>query len=126
VLPEIRALIGKFFDGAASLEELRSVFDSRTRGEWELFGLKGLSGGMSLNTLVKQRTAQRIVSGSTLLASLWRGAWKTGEGATRFNESQLRAVRRDRLRDLYLDRSWAPSVTLDKMSTENGKLKIEP
>lgn len=53
VLPEIRALILAFLDGSKTLAQFREEFDNRTRTEWDLFGLKGLSGAMFLNKLAK-------------------------------------------------------------------------
>lgn len=53
VLPEIRALIVGFIDGGIPLATFRESFDHKTRDEWDLFGLKGLSGAMFLNKFVK-------------------------------------------------------------------------
>lgn len=58
VREEIRALIRDFLTEHIELDRLRVVFDMRTRGEWDVFGLKGLSGAMFLNTLVKHLPAQ--------------------------------------------------------------------
>jgi hypothetical protein len=53
VLPEIRDLIVRFLGRAVSLAEFRETFHRKTGNEWDLFGLKGLSGAMFLNKLVK-------------------------------------------------------------------------
>ncbi|QRN94772.1 AAA family ATPase [Archangium violaceum] len=58
VREEIRSLIGDFLGERIELDRLRAVFDMRTRGEWDVFGLKGLSGAMFLNTLLKHLPAQ--------------------------------------------------------------------
>ncbi|MCY1015603.1 AAA family ATPase [Pyxidicoccus sp. MSG2] len=57
VREEIRALFSAFRAGSVGLEALRSTFDVNTRNEWDVFGLKGLSGAMFLNTLVKHLPA---------------------------------------------------------------------
>lgn len=50
---EIRALFASFREGTISLREMRDIYDQKTRAEWDVFGLKGMSGAMFLNTLVK-------------------------------------------------------------------------
>ena len=52
-LPEIRALVVGFIRGSVSLVDFRETFDHKTRNEWDLFGLKGLSGAMFLNKFAK-------------------------------------------------------------------------
>jgi hypothetical protein len=52
-LPQIRDLIAGFVNGDVSLVAFRDTFDRKTRNEWDLFGLKGLSGAMFLNKLAK-------------------------------------------------------------------------
>ncbi|MGI8547912.1 MAG: hypothetical protein ACR2M1_11350 [Gemmatimonadaceae bacterium] len=51
--PQILELLGRFLSGAADAEDLRATFDARTRTDWDLFGLRGASGAMFLNNLVK-------------------------------------------------------------------------
>lgn len=53
VRPEIQDLLRRFITGKIDIEKLRSTFDAKTRKEWDVFGLKGLSGAMFLNKLVK-------------------------------------------------------------------------
>lgn len=53
VLPQIRALVTGFLQGQISLATFREDFDHKTRNDWDLFGLKGLSGAMFLNKLSK-------------------------------------------------------------------------
>lgn len=50
---EIEGLIRRYLIGEIDTETFRSTLDSRTRSEWSLFGIKGLSGAMFLNKLVK-------------------------------------------------------------------------
>ena len=53
ILPEIKQLIIDFLEGDITLSDFRATFDLKTRNEWDLFGLKGMSGAMFLNKLVK-------------------------------------------------------------------------
>lgn len=53
MLPEISDLVKRFLDHDLGIPEFRETFDRKTRNEWDLFGLKGLSGAMFLNKLVK-------------------------------------------------------------------------
>ncbi len=50
---ELLDLLNRFMTGAISVELFRAEFDSKTRTVWTVFGLKGLSGAMFLNKLVK-------------------------------------------------------------------------
>lgn len=75
VRPEMRALFKDFREGRITLRELRDTFDRRTRTDWDVFGLKGLSGAMFLNTLVKHlpshtdEITRLLVAAMTLPAS---------------------------------------------------------
>jgi len=53
VRPEALELLGAFVRGAIDVEALRATFDYRTKTDWDAFGLKGTSGAMFLNALVK-------------------------------------------------------------------------
>ena len=53
ILPEISELVKRFLDRDLAIPEFRETFDRKTKNEWDLFGLKGLSGAMFLNKLVK-------------------------------------------------------------------------
>ena len=57
-LPEIGDLVKRFLDRDLGILEFRETFDRKTRNEWDLFGLKGLSGAMFLNKLVKHLADQ--------------------------------------------------------------------
>ena len=52
----------RFLRGHANLGEFRDTFDRKTRNEWDLFGLKGLSGAMFLNKLAKHLPDEAEVS----------------------------------------------------------------
>jgi hypothetical protein len=51
--PQLLALLQRFLSGAIGLEQFRATFDRRTRTDWDAFALKGASGAMFLNALVK-------------------------------------------------------------------------
>jgi hypothetical protein len=53
VRDDLRELFADFQHARISLPELRDIYDRRTRTDWNVFGLKGMSGAMFLNTLVK-------------------------------------------------------------------------
>jgi hypothetical protein len=61
VLPEIATFIDGFLAGTIPLTQFRSEFDHKTRNEWDLFGLKGMSGAMFLNKLVKHLPADLLL-----------------------------------------------------------------
>lgn len=50
---ELRGLFNQFLTDEISVQEFRSEFDKKTRTVWDVFGLKGMSGAMFLNKLVK-------------------------------------------------------------------------
>lgn len=54
--PEMLELLRRFIAGAIDVEEFRATFDARTRTDWDLFGLRGASGAMFLNKMVKYLT----------------------------------------------------------------------
>jgi hypothetical protein len=60
--PEIAALLRRFLDGALDVEAMRAEFDRQTKTAWDLFGLRGLSGGMFLNQLVKHAPDRRALT----------------------------------------------------------------
>jgi len=53
VRPQMLAWLRRFLAGDVGLEQFRSTFDRRTRTDWDAFALKGASGAMYLNALVK-------------------------------------------------------------------------
>jgi hypothetical protein len=50
---KLLGLLDQYLTGQIDTEEFRSTFDKKTRSEWDRFGLKGISGAMFLNMLVK-------------------------------------------------------------------------
>ena len=65
VQQEMVHLLKMFLEHEMSAKEFNAVFQQKTHGEWNVFGLRGLSGGMFLNKLVKyvsdeQKLAQRL------------------------------------------------------------------
>jgi hypothetical protein len=73
------ALLQRFLGGGIGLEQFRSAFDRRTRTDWDAFALKGASGAMFLNALVKH-SAHRVVLARQLRAAF--RAPKTVDDAT--------------------------------------------
>lgn len=65
VSPALKALVGAFSSGQTSLAKFKEEFDSKTRVEWEVLGLKGPAGAMFLNQVAKnvpdQGAAERIM-----------------------------------------------------------------
>lgn len=59
VIPEMQELLSRFLSGQASLDTFRETFDRKTRNEWDVFGLKGLSGAMFVNKLAKHLPDKR-------------------------------------------------------------------
>ncbi|HET7566089.1 MAG TPA: hypothetical protein VFJ96_13895 [Gemmatimonadaceae bacterium] len=53
VRPQLLELLSRYLAGAIDTEALRATFDHRTRTDWDAFGLRGMSGAMFLNKLVK-------------------------------------------------------------------------
>ena len=68
VRPQMVALLQRFLRGAIGLEHFRSTFDRRTRTDWDAFALKGASGAMFVNALVKH-TEHRVVLARQLRAA---------------------------------------------------------
>lgn len=54
VRPQMVRWLDRFLSGGIGLEQFRATFDRRTRTDWDAFALKGASGAMFLNTLVKR------------------------------------------------------------------------
>jgi len=59
---EMVKFLKKYLSGDISTEEFKLEFDRRTRKEWDLFGLKGMSGAMFLNMLVKYAPDAQVLS----------------------------------------------------------------
>lgn len=52
VVPQLLALLQQLRDDTIQLPMFRETFDAKTRKDWDVFGLKGMSGAMFLNKLV--------------------------------------------------------------------------
>ena len=53
VQQEMTALLGAFLNRAITLKEFNATFQQKTQGAWNVFRMRGTSGGMYLNKLVK-------------------------------------------------------------------------
>jgi hypothetical protein len=53
VQQEMLQVLNSFLDGTITLREFNHVFQKRTHDEWNILHLRGMSGGMFLNKLVK-------------------------------------------------------------------------
>jgi hypothetical protein len=53
VQQEMAALLGAFLNGSIMLKEFNALFQQKTQGAWNVFRMRGTSGGMYLNKLVK-------------------------------------------------------------------------
>src|SRR3990172_5596335 len=62
VRSEILVLQNRFLLGQIDVDQLRTEFDKRTKNEWDVFGLKGPSGAMFLNKLVKHIPDQSLLT----------------------------------------------------------------
>lgn len=62
ILPEMVQLLKLFMEGTIKLAAFRETFDSKTRNEWDLFGLKGLSGAMFVNKLARHLADQKATA----------------------------------------------------------------
>jgi hypothetical protein len=62
VIAALRDHLERFLSGQISLKQFQADFDRKTRTQWDAFGLKGLSGAMFLNTLIKHMPDQQRVA----------------------------------------------------------------
>lgn len=69
VLGALQAHLRAYLSGSFTLPEFQTRFDKKTRTKWDIFGLKGMSAAMFLNTLVKHMPDQGAVD-ATLKHSL--------------------------------------------------------
>jgi len=56
-------LLRRYFRGEVTTQQFRATFDTKTRTQWNVFGLKGLSGAMLLNQFVKYVPDQERLTG---------------------------------------------------------------
>lgn len=50
---ELLHLLEQFLQNQIKIQQFKNIFDKRTRTDWDVFGLKGTSGAMFLNKMVK-------------------------------------------------------------------------
>ncbi|MGA2065387.1 MAG: hypothetical protein ABSG86_10470 [Thermoguttaceae bacterium] len=62
VCKEMVALLQQYLNRQCDTRALRETFDRKTRNEWSPFGLKGMSGAMFLNMLVKHISDENSLS----------------------------------------------------------------
>src|SRR5229473_3031723 len=62
VMEQILALMNRYLAGEIDTDELRATYDKKTRTAWDVFGLKGMSGAMFLNKLVKHVPDQSLLA----------------------------------------------------------------
>jgi hypothetical protein len=72
-----------------------------------------------------ERTADRILDGAKVLASIWRSAWEKA-GGPNLDDGFLGAVDPDALRELYMTQDFARSVWINWMRREKDRLVIGP
>src|SRR5438046_9194942 len=53
VQQEMAALLGAFLNRSITLKEFNALFQQKTHGSWNVFRMRGTSGGMYLNKLLK-------------------------------------------------------------------------
>jgi len=70
VLPDINQVLQQVLSEELPLEEFRDLYQHRTMNEWDLFGLKGMSGAMFLNKLAKYLADQEDEVLAQLAATL--------------------------------------------------------
>jgi hypothetical protein len=90
-------LLQTFLHGYLNLQEFNAIFQQKTHTEWNAFNMRGMSGGMFLNKLVKY-----ITDRETLTAQL-RAGFRLPEN-TRDGQRQMQALTR------YLERLIAMNV----------------
>ncbi len=86
-----------FLHGSITLQEFNAIFQQKTQHDWNAFHLRGMSGGMFLNKLVKY-----ITDRETLTTHL-RAGFRLPED-TRDGQRQMQALTR------YLERLIAMNV----------------
>jgi hypothetical protein len=50
---EMMQLLSSFLEGTVEIHKFNTIFQHKTHNEWGVFGLRGMSGGLFLNKLVK-------------------------------------------------------------------------
>ncbi len=62
VQQEMTGLLGAFLDRSITLKEFNALFQQKTQGAWNVFRMRGTSGGMYLNKLVKYIDDETLTS----------------------------------------------------------------
>jgi len=108
---EMLQLLSSFLEGAATLRELNTIFQQKTHNLWNAFSLRGMSGALFLNKLLKHipneeslthqlRSVLRVPN--VTIASSQEGSWdgrKRMQGFIQFLEGLIASqqVRRSQL-----------------------------
>ncbi len=71
-------------------------------------------------------TAARLVDGATTLARIWEGAWREGRGAADDPALPVQAESQEALMALYLDKTFLPSSSLQKLTVRDGRIVSAP
>lgn len=95
VVPQLLTLLQELRDGAIALPAFRETFDARTRKDWDVFGLKGMSGAMFLNKLVlhvpDQTSLRRELLAAVAVPEDVSGAKKQMAAFLRFLDAMISA-----------------------------------
>src|SRR5438270_8298469 len=62
VSKELVSFLDTFTTGKLQLADFKSIFDKKTRKEWDVFGLKAMSGAMFLNMMTNHLPASANIS----------------------------------------------------------------
>ncbi|HTJ51897.1 MAG TPA: hypothetical protein VL443_20695 [Cyclobacteriaceae bacterium] len=95
-------LMDKVCNDILSPEEVIEAFNEvsgrgRIKNMWEKLG---------------DRTIKCVAEGSINLALFWESAWTAGDGDTVFKDADLKTIKKDKLSDLYNDKTFFPSFRL--------------
>jgi hypothetical protein len=85
----------------------RDILDAYVKDDdlWELFG---------------EKTVALMATGSLTLAAIWESAWKESGAAAKIGPDDRGPVDESKLSELYLDREFVPSKTLDEIGDVLG------
>ncbi len=83
VQQEILDLLNRFLSGEIKVETVKSTFDRKTRTDWDVFGLKGMSGAMFLNKLVKHVPDSEMLAAQLKSALRLPDSPEAGKGTMR-------------------------------------------
>jgi hypothetical protein len=93
VVPQLLGLLQQLRDGTIAVPTFRETFDARTRKDWDVFGLKGMSGAMFLNKLVlhvpDQAALRRELLAAVALPETVQGAQEQMSAFLRFLDGMI-------------------------------------